>query len=122
MQQERPFAALEWIGSSKQELLKFPRPVIRNFGYSLDRLQRGIPPNLPVRPMQSLGAGVFELKDSDERAWYRVIYLAVIDDIIYVLHCFEKKSRKTVRRDLELASRRLAMARMQVQERKNAEE
>jgi len=43
----------------------------------------------------------------DERAWYRVIYLAKIGNRIYVLHCFEKKSAKTGKNDLAVARARL---------------
>jgi phage-related protein len=57
--------------------------------------------------MPSIGKGVWELKESDERAWYRVIYLSKIGSVIYVLHCFEKDSRKTDRRDVAAARARL---------------
>ena len=57
--------------------------------------------------MSSVGKGVWELKDSDERTWYRVMYLARIGNIIHVLHCFEKSGRKTDRRDIDVAKRRL---------------
>ena len=57
--------------------------------------------------MESIGAGVYELKESDEASWYRVIYLARVQNRIYVLHCFQKQSRKTEKRDLELAAQRL---------------
>lgn len=59
------------------------------------------------RPLPSIGTGVFELLDQDERAWYRVVYLSRINDMIYVLHCFEKKSREMPRRDFEKAKQRL---------------
>jgi phage-related protein len=49
----------------------------------------------------------FELRDQDERAWYRVVYLSRINDIIYVLHCFEKKSRVLPRKEFEKARQRL---------------
>lgn len=68
--------------------------------------------------MQSVGSGVWELKEQDERSWYRVIYLAKIDTVIYVLHCFEKRSRKTDRRDLEIAQERLARVRQRIQQQK----
>jgi phage-related protein len=57
--------------------------------------------------MPSIGARVYELKEQDERAWYRVIYLAKIGNRIYILHCFEKKSAKTGKCDLALAKARL---------------
>jgi phage-related protein len=47
------------------------------------------------------------LKTADERTWYRVIYLTRIGDALYVLHAFEKDSRKTDRRDLEIVKFRL---------------
>ena len=53
------------------------------------------------------GQGCLGLKDSDERTWYRLMYLTRIGDTIHVLHCFEKDSRKTDRRDLEVAKARL---------------
>jgi phage-related protein len=56
--------------------------------------------------MPSIAAGVFELKDSDDSKWYRMVYLARIHDIIYILHCFTKNTAKTERRDLETAERR----------------
>jgi len=57
--------------------------------------------------MPSIGKGVWELKESDEQTWYRVIYLSRIRSVIYVLHCFEKKSRKTDKRDIATARTRL---------------
>jgi phage-related protein len=57
--------------------------------------------------MPSIGARVYELKEQDERAWYRVIYLAKIGKRIHVLHCFEKKSAKTGKNDLAVAQGRL---------------
>jgi len=55
--------------------------------------------------MPSIGAGVFELKDQDERHWYRMIYIARVKDTIHVLHCFKKNTRKTGRRDIATAER-----------------
>ena len=71
---------------------------------------------MPTRRMASVGPGVYELKEGDERTWYRVIYLSKIDDVIYVLHCFEKQSRKTERRDLNVAKERLSRVRQRIEE------
>jgi phage-related protein len=57
--------------------------------------------------MSSVGDGVRELKEGDEHTWYRLMYLTRIDDVIYVLHCFEKDSAKTSRRDIDKARVRL---------------
>lgn len=67
----------------------------------------------------SIGKGVWELKESDERAWYRVVYLTKIGDVIYVLHCFEKESRKTDKRDVASARARLKQVLKRIQEEKN---
>ena len=73
------------------------------------------------RRMTSIGAGVYELKEADERTWYRAIYLSKIGNVIHVLHCFEKDSRKTDRRDLEIAGQRLNLVRQWLQERRKHE-
>jgi phage-related protein len=68
--------------------------------------------------MESIGSGVYELKEADERTWYRVIYLSKIDDVIYVLHSFEKQSRKTDRRDLNIAKERLSLVIQRIRDRR----
>jgi len=60
-----------------------------------------------------------KLKESDERAWYRVVYLARIGGVIHVLHCFEKESRKTHMRDITNARARLKQVLKRIQEEKN---
>jgi len=58
--------------------------------------------------MPSVGPKVYELKDGDEKTWYRLIYLSEIHNVIYVLHCFEKQGARTPRRDLKTAKKRLS--------------
>ena len=98
-------AIVAWEGDSKEVLQSFPQAVRQNLGFGLWQLQQGDRPT-DRRPLPSIGPGVFELRDQDERAWYRVVYLSRIDDVIYVLHCFEKKSRKMPRKDFEKAKQR----------------
>ena len=71
--------------------------------------------------MSSIGAGIYELKEADERAWYRAIYLSKVGNTIFVLHCFEKESRKTDRRDLEVARQRLKRVKQRLQEQRTHE-
>jgi phage-related protein len=73
------------------------------------------------RPLTSIGPGVFELRDQDERAWYRVVYLSRIENVIYVLHCFEKKSREMPRKDFEKAKQRLKAVKARLAEEKRDE-
>lgn len=56
--------------------------------------------------MKSIGAGVKEIRIKDDGDAYRVIYLAKLKDAVYVLHCFQKKTQKTSKRDLDLANAR----------------
>jgi len=99
-------AKISWEGDSREVLREWPKPIREDFGVALGEMQESRPAALPVRPMPSIAAGVFELKDADERKWYRLVYLARVEDTIYVLHCFTKNTAKTETRDLETAERR----------------
>lgn len=109
-------AEIHWEGDSREILTGFPPDVKKTFGYNLRRLQNGLLPVCDSRPLPSIGKGLYELKDTDERTWYRVIYLSKIDNVIYVLHCFEKDSRKTDRRDIKIAQDRLKAVRQRIVE------
>lgn len=115
---EEPQAAAEihFEGDSLEVLSGFPDEIKRSLGFSLRQLQIGREPTSPTRSMSSIGPGVWELKEADERTWYRAIYLSKVGSTIYVLHCFEKDSRKTDRRDIEVARQRLRRVRQRLQE------
>ena len=55
----------------------------------------------------SIGAGVVELRIWDEAGTFRVVYVAKLADAVYVLHCFQKKTQRTTKRDIELTQKRL---------------
>lgn len=57
--------------------------------------------------MTSVGSGVKEIRVRDEAGIFRVLYLASQPEGVYVLHCFQKKTQRTSRSDLELAMKRL---------------
>jgi phage-related protein len=100
------FAVLSWEGDSRAVVRSWPKNIREDFGVALSEMQEGRLSTLPVRPMQSIAPGVYELKDGDERTWYRLIYLARVKDTIYVLHCFEKKTNKTETREIDTAVQR----------------
>ena len=56
--------------------------------------------------MNTVGQGVKEIRIRDAAGAFRVIYVARFADAVYVLHCFQKKSQKTSKADLDLASKR----------------
>jgi phage-related protein len=75
--EESRLAQIAWEGDSREVLKGFPEGVRQNFGFELWQLQLGERPT-DYRPLTSIGPGVFELRDQDERAWYRVVYLSRI--------------------------------------------
>ena len=92
-------------GSSLADLRSFPADVVREAGYQLDRVQRGMAP-FDAKPMADIGSAVAELRLWDEAGTFRVIYVAKFEDAVYVLHCFQKKTQKTAKKDIDLAKRR----------------
>jgi phage-related protein len=118
---EKPkLASIVWEGDSREVLKAFPQAVTENFGFELWQLQQGARPR-NYRPLASIGPGVFELRDQDQRTWYRVVYLSRIADVIYVLHCFEMKSREMPKKDFAKARQRLKAVKSRLAEEKNRE-
>jgi phage-related protein len=109
-------AAISWEGDSLDVLREWPKPIREDFGVALFEMQEGRTAALPVRPMPSIAAGVFELKDADESKWYRLVYLARIQDTIYVLHCFTKNTVRTEKRDLATAEQRWKQVQQRLRE------
>lgn len=60
------------------------------------------------KPMPAVGAGVFEIGAADEAGIFRVFYVAKLADAVYVLHCFEKKTQRTDKRDIDIGRTRYA--------------
>ncbi len=96
---------VEWVGSSKADLKSFPESAQSDAGYELFRVQCGLEPS-DWKPMPSVGAGVQEIRIRDAAGAFRVIYLATRQEAVHVLHCFQKKSQRTSKRDLQLAKKR----------------
>jgi len=96
---------LEFLGDSLDRLREFPRLARRAAGFQLERVQRGLEP-FDWKPMSSVGAGVREIRVRDESGAYRVLYVSKLEDAVYVLHCFQKKTQETPKRDIDLAEKR----------------
>lgn len=87
---------LVWVGSSKKDLLKFSVNVQRIIGYSLNLAQQG-KYDLDSSIMKGFGGGgVREITKDDEGGTYRAIYVVKFKEAIYVLHVFQKKSKKGI--------------------------
>jgi phage-related protein len=95
---------LRFVGSSLDDLRKFPEEARRTAGFELRAIQDGFEPR-DWKPIRSVGPGVKEIRIHVLGEW-RVIYVAKIRDAVYVLHAFQKKTQKTSQRDIELARKR----------------
>ena len=91
---------VRWRGASHAAMRELPGDARFEAGHELNRLQQGLDP-VNWKPMSTIGPGVAEIRVYAGRE-YRVFYLARFAEAVYVLHVFEKKSRKTSGLDLEL--------------------
>ena len=98
---------LQFVGTSHDDLKAFPDEARRDAGFNLDFVQRGLEPE-NWKPMKTVGPGVKEIRVRDATGAYRVVYLATRQEAVYVRHCFQKKTQKTRKADIELAARRFA--------------
>ena len=96
---------VEFRGSALTDLRDFPLSARREAGYQLDQVQHGGDPD-DWKPMSTIGQGVREIRIRDENGAFRVIYVAKFAEAVYVLHCFQKKTPKTSKADLDLAAKR----------------
>jgi phage-related protein len=87
--------ALGWIGSAKADLLSFPHDVVREVGHALYVAQRGGKHD-NAKPLKGFGgASVLEVVEDYGGDTYRAVYTVRFAEIVYVLHAFQKKSKKS---------------------------
>jgi phage-related protein len=96
---------VRFLGDSRKALRGFPDDARREAGHQLDRVQMGLPAD-DFKPMPSIGKGVEEIRVWEASGTYRVVYTARLADTVYVLHAFQKKTRATSSRDIEVARER----------------
>jgi phage-related protein len=104
---------LFWIGGSLDDLRQFPAGVRQTMGFGLWQAQNG-DKHVDAKPLKGFGgAGVLEIVERAEGGTYRAVYTVKFARAVYVLHAFQKKSkrgRKTPKGQVELIKRRLKMA------------
>ena len=104
---------LLWVGSAKKDLQAMPDEVQDTFGYALHLAQTGAK-HAQAKPLKGFGsAGVLEVVESGAGSTYRAVYTVKIAGIVYVLHCFQKKSTSgiaTPKPDMDLVRERLGAA------------
>lgn len=91
--------------SSLDDLRAFPAVARQTAGFELNHVEEGREP-ADWKPMPTIGAGAIELRIWDDAGTFRVIYVAKFESAIYVLHCFQKKTQRTSKADIELAAAR----------------
>lgn len=113
---------VRWVGSSRKDLKRFPKLVQRHIGQALWAAQRG--EEYPtVKALAGFGGrSVLEIVALDEGDTYRGVYTVRFQSAIYVLHCFQKKSKKgiaTPTREIDLINQRLEIAERDHRERQH---
>jgi phage-related protein len=105
---------VRWVGSSRDDLRDFPEEVRRRVGGALWDAQLGLKAPF-AKPLRGFGgAGVLEIADDFDGDTYRAVYTVRFAGAVYVLHAFQKKSRRgiaTPKAELDLIERRLKRAR-----------
>jgi phage-related protein len=96
---------VKFRGTALEDLRDFPAEARREAGFQLDQVQNGRDPD-DWKPMGIVGSGVREIRIPEDGDAFRVMYVTKLGDAIYVLHCFQKKTEKTSKNDLDLAARR----------------
>jgi phage-related protein len=117
---ELPQRDCVFIGSSLDDISAMPDEVKRVFGFAIRAAQRGSK-HPDAKPLKGFGgASVLEVVEDFDRSTYRAVYTVKFDDVVYVLHVFQKKSRKgkaTPKHDIDLIGKRLKEAERQHKQR-----
>ena len=96
---------IRWVGSSYDDLVAFPKAPRKEAGFQLGKVQAGLDPT-DWKPFDEVGAGAREIRISDAKGIFRVMYVAKFEEAVYVLHCFQKKSQATSKQDKDIAAAR----------------
>ena len=113
---------LEWIGSSHRDLMALPADVRRFFGYALSLAQVGDQHDAAKVLKGFHGASVVEVVEDDAGGTYRAVYTVKFKEAVFVLHCFQKKSKRgitTPKGDMDIIRTRLKVAEVLAKELRN---
>ena len=110
---DKSYKHVLWVGSSKKDLTAMPDEVKSAFGFALYLAQQG-KKHQNAKPLKGFsGAGVLEVVENCLGDTFRAVYTVKIAENIYVLHCFQKKSKRgieTPKQEIDLIRDRLKMA------------
>jgi phage-related protein len=111
--------SLVWIGSSYRDLMELPPDVRRFFGFVLALAQAGDRHDSAKVLKGFGGAGVLEVVEDSIGGTYRAVYTVKFAEAVFVLHCFQKKSKHgiaTPKEDIDMIHARLKIAEAYVKE------
>jgi len=110
---ERPILrTLVWLGDSRKNIQRFPKGAQKLLGDELQLIQFGGMPK-DAKPFKGIGSGVLELALRFASGAYRVVTAVQLGTRIYVLHAFQKKSKRgieTPKREVDVIRKRYAEA------------
>jgi len=109
---ENEYRSVHWIGSSREDLKEFPKQARRMVGIALYTAHHG-GKHERAKPLKGFGSGVLEIVYNYDSDTYRAVYTVRLTHGIYILHCFQKKSKhgiKTPQKELDLIKQRLSLA------------
>jgi phage-related protein len=99
---------IRWRGDARKISHGFPRGTRLKLGRELTRVQMGLQPR-NGKWLTGLGQGVQEIRIAHNKDAFRVIYVAIFSEAVYVLHAFHKKSKtgiETPAEEMDVAGRR----------------
>jgi phage-related protein len=99
---------LVWMGDSRKNIREFSEDVQKSVGYALQLVQAGETP-MEAKPFKGVASGVYEIVKRYDSETYRAVYAVKIGETVYVLHAFQKKSKrgiKTPQADIDLIKQR----------------
>ena len=107
---------LRWLASSLDDLKEFPETTRREVGFALWQAQSGHK-HPSAKPLKGFhGASVLEIVEDHDTNTYRAVYTVRFEEAVYVLHCFQKKSKSgitTPKQEMDIIERRFAEAKRQ---------
>ena len=113
---------LKWVGSAKRDLDAMPEDVKDVFGHAIDLAQAG-GKHPDAKAMAGFGsAGVLEVVEDCRGDTYRAVYTVRFAEAVFVLHCFQKKSRRgiaTPKEDMDIIHAKLKIAEAMAKELQN---
>lgn len=96
------------LKNCQKEIDEFSLEIRDDLMDAISKLEEGRLLQPPLsRPMPTIGKGVHEIRLKDRTGIYRVIYVFIKNDGIFLIHAFQKKTQETPKQNIDLAKKRL---------------